>query len=143
VGERGVFDLSYFYDADSRLIAAQVLSVPRSWVVTPPAGRTQTLVLATDADADHALGCVVVFSLRDPLRSYVIPWEREEVAGRLVPPDEGSRRTAALTPTSSLGSTGAMQSIRSMGLSPATFAGGSAKRGSSPSSFTTGQKAGA
>lgn len=97
VGERGVLDLSYFYDADgSRLIGAQVLSVPRSWVVTPPAGRTRTFFLAADAGADHAPGCVVAFSLRDPLRSYVIPWEREEVARRLVPPDEGSRRAVAL-----------------------------------------------
>jgi hypothetical protein len=73
-GQRGVFDLSYFYGADgSRLIAAQVLSVPRSWVVAQAAGRTRTLLLATDGDAEQPGGCVVALSLQDPLLSYVVP----------------------------------------------------------------------
>jgi len=76
-GERGVFDLSYFYGADGwRLIAAQVLSVPRSWVVAQPVGRARTLLLATEGDADHPNGCVVALSLQDPLRSYVVPSTR-------------------------------------------------------------------
>ncbi len=82
-GKGGVFDLSYFYDADeSRLISIQVLSVPHSWGVTRPiddAPHPGAILVAVNDRPDGGPRCVLGFSLKEPPFAYVVRSPREKL----------------------------------------------------------------
>jgi len=90
-GKRGVFDLSYFYDADeSRLISIQVLSVPESWEVTRPidqAPHPGAILVAVNDRPDGGPRCVLGFSLKEPPFAYVVRSPREKLAIQVQPRD--------------------------------------------------------
>jgi hypothetical protein len=82
-GKRGVFDLSYFYDADeSKLISVQVLSVPPSWGVTRPideAPHPDAILVSVNDRPDGGPRCVLGFSLKEPPFAYVVRSTREKL----------------------------------------------------------------
>src|SRR5215813_6481439 len=82
-GKRGVFDLSYFYDADeSQLISMQVLSVPQSWGVTRPiadAPHPGAILVSVNDRPDGRPRCVLGFSLKEPPFAYVVRSPREKL----------------------------------------------------------------
>jgi hypothetical protein len=82
-GKRGVFDLSYFYDAhESKLISIQVLSVPQSWGVTRPiedAPHPDAILVSVNDRPDGRPRCVLGFSLKEPPFAYVVRSPREKL----------------------------------------------------------------